>query len=285
VKEAVLLTKEANPNVSMRRVCSILGVSRNHLRSAPCKRAKSDRELTREIRAVHDASSGRYGSPRIHDELLERGTRTSRKRVIRLMQNEGIVAKRSHKFVPTTNSNHELPIAENLLAREFEPTAKDEVWAGDITYVLVGTRFAYLSVIVDLYARRVVGFHLSGTLETSGPLAALAMAVHERTPASGILAHHDRGCQYASEAYGKVLDAIGATLSMSRKGNCWDNAVAESFFASLKTELGATFASFEQARFRITEYIAWYNASRRHSFNRGLSPIKKELATYIQMVA
>jgi putative transposase len=187
--------------------------------------------------------------------------------------------------VPTTDSAHDLPVAANTLNRKFAPTSKNTVWVGDITYVRTGSCWSYLSVILDLYSRRIVGFHLSSSLATEGPLIALKQAYWSRKPGNGLLVHHDRGCQYASEAYAKQLSVMGATLSMSRTGNCWDNAPSESFFATLKRELGETFISFDAAQKAISEYIQWYNDVRRHSHNDGISPLKKELVMYNQIVA
>jgi putative transposase len=237
------------------------------------------------VRRSHAASKGRYGAPRIHEDLVEDGTAIGKKRVARLMREAGICGKQPKKFIPTTDSGHDLPIATNTLRREFEPTTKNTVWAGDITFIRTGTCWSYLSVILDLYSRRVVGFHLSTSLSTEGPLTALKQAYWARKPAKGLLVHHDRGCQYASEAYRQQLTNMGATLSMSRTGNCWDNAPSESFFATLKRELGEVFISFNAAQKAIHDYMQWYNEVRRHSHNEGISPLKKELVTYNQMVA
>jgi putative transposase len=283
VRQVVGEMKKADK--SERAVCRVLSCSRSHIRSKPSERSGEDAALTRKVRAIFEAARGRYGSPRVHDELRDQGVCVARKRVARLMKNEGLVAQKPRKFVPTTDSKHDLPIAPNVLGRAFEPDSQDRVWVGDITYVRTGTAWSYLSVLIDLYSRRVVGWTLSRTLATDGPRCALDDALKERRPQSGILVHHDRGCQYASLSYRQRLERAGATLSMSRKGNCWDNAPSESFFATLKKELGALFISFEAAKVAIAQYIEWYNVTRRHSFNGGLSPVKKELATYMQMVA
>jgi putative transposase len=249
------------------------------------KQKPKEAELRRNVRAVHTASSGRYGAPRVHDALREAGHEVSRKRVARLMREEGICGKRPRKFVPTTDSKHAEPVAPNLLQRQFSPAQPNTVWVGDITYLRTGKQWSYLSVLIDLYSRRVVGWHLCISLETHGPLAALSNAVTERKPERNLLVHHDRGCQYASRAYRQALACIDARLSMSRKGNCWDNAPAESFFATLKRELGETFISFEAAQQALQGYFDWYNGARRHSHNNGMSPIRKELVHCIQNVA
>ena len=268
---------------SERNVCRILGCSRSHVRDE--RSTSKDDALLVHVRSCHRSSGGAYGAPRIHEELREQGIRVAKKRIARVMQEARIYGQKPRKFVPTTDSNHDDPIAENLLDRNFNPSAPNTVWVGDITYLRTGTKWSYLSVLIDLYSRRVVGWYLSSSLETEGPLTALTSAIRERRPPKGLLVHHDRGCQYASHAYREELKKVGAVLSMSRKGNCWDNAPSESFFATLKRELGETFISPEAARAALSRYFEWYNAARRHSHNIGLSPINKEIAQCMQRVA
>jgi putative transposase len=283
VKQIVTEMKKAKK--SERYVCRVLSCSRSQVRAKPSERMGSDAILSRDIHAVFKQSSGRYGAPRIHGQLKEGGLRVSRKRVARLMREDGIFARKRRKCIPTTDSKHDLPVACNLLARKFTPATPNRVWAGDITYLRTGSRWSYLSVLIDLYSRRIVGWSLSSSLTTEGPLRALNSATSERQPKPGLLVHHDRGCQYASSVYREQLERSQAILSMSRKGNCWDNAPSESFFATLKKELGSLFISFEAAQAALETYIDWYNTNRRHSFNRGASPIQKEVAKHIQMVA
>jgi putative transposase len=282
MKEVVM---KLAPEYSKRKVTAGLEVSRSHVESHASLRSVQDAALRRDIERVHAASGKAYGAPRVHEELKEQGEQVSRKRVARIMREAGICGQQPRKFVPTTDSKHEQPVAENLLERNFSPAVKDTVWVGDITYLRTGRVWSYLSVLIDLYSRRVVGWHLCSSLATEGPRIALKQAAAARLPEHGLLVHHDRGCQYASELYRAQLETIGATLSMSRKGNCWDNAVAESFFATLKRELGETFISFDVAQAALTRYFNWYNCQRRHSHNHGLSPIKKELAICMRMVA
>lgn len=283
MKETVARMKKAN--LSERSICKTLSISRSHLKDEVSARAISDDALLVEIRDIHAASFGRYGAPRIHAQLKERGVCVSQKRVSRLMREAGIFALKRSKYVPTTDSFHDQPIAPNLLQRDFAPSAVNRVWSGDITYLRAGLSFCYLAVVIDLFSRRVVGWSLSRNLKTDGAMDALKTAVNERQPAKGLIVHHDRGSQYASASYRGVIARAGAELSMSRKGNCWDNAPSESFFATLKKELGSIFISFEAAEFATSRYIDWYNTTRRHSFNTGLSPIKKELVAHMKLVA
>jgi putative transposase len=237
--------------------------------------------LTVEIGQVHRESRGRYGSPRIHAELHARGRKTSRKRVARLMRHQGLQARRKRRFRKTTDSRHGFPVAANLLQRNFQTNAPNRVWVTDITYVWTRQGWLYLAAILDLFARRVVGWAASETLETSLCLDALRMALKSRRPPPGLIHHSDRGCQYASHAYRRVLKAHGIISSMSRKGDCWDNAVAESFFGSLKAELvdEAIFAGRSEAHAALFEYIeVFYNRKRRHSRLAFVSPVQYESA-------
>jgi putative transposase len=246
---------------------------------------RSDRQQQRdallvEVRAIHAQFKGRYGSPRIHAELVARGHACCVNTVAQLMQEAGIAAKTARKFRrTTTDSNHDLPVAENLLGRQFNPSEANEAWVADITYIPTREGWLYLAAVEDLYSRRVVGWAMAEHMESRLVVGALAMAVHRRLPDEGLLAHSDRGSQYASEHYQRLLAKHGITCSMSRRADCWDNAPMESFFASLKKELvhDADFATRAQARAAIVEYIeVFYNNQRRHSSLGYVSPAEYE---------
>ena len=222
-------------------LCEQLGVSRSGYyawaKRAESPRSRSDRELGLEVAAVHQESRGRYGSPRVHAELRARGRHVARKRVARLMRQQGLAARRRRRFVRTTDSAHRQPVADNLLARQFSPGQPNCTWATDITYVATRQGWLYLAVVLDLFSRQVVGWAMGQTIDTQLVLGALDMALKSRKPPQGLLHHSDRGSQYASADYQRALEQRGIRCSMSRKGNCWDNAVVESFFSSLKMEL------------------------------------------------
>jgi transposase InsO family protein len=231
------------------------------------------------MRASFRSSRGNYGSPRILLDLRELGYRVSRKRVARLMRQEGIAARRRRRFVVTTDSNHCAPIAPNVLGQDFAVELLDAVWAGDITYVPTREGWLYLAVLLDLASRYVVGWATSETLEDELTLAALDRALETRSPARGLIHHSDQGSQYASYDYRKKLAQRGIVASMSRRRNCYDNAPSESFFSSLKTEWvpGEGFDTKDQARGAIFEYIeVFYNRKRRHSSLGGVSPERFE---------
>lgn len=233
------------------------------------------------IRAIHAEVKARYGSPRIHAELAARGQPCCVNTVARLMRECGIVAKTARKFRCTTDSNHDLPVADNLLDRQFDPTAPNEAWVADITYIPTREGWLYLAAVEDLYSRRVVGWSMAGHLESRLVVDALELAVQRRLPGEELLAHSDRGSQYASAHYQLLLGKHGITCSMSRRANCWDNAPMESFFASLKKELvhDADFATRAAARAAIFEYIeVFYNRQRRHSSLGYVSPADYEQA-------
>jgi putative transposase len=264
-------------------MCSVLEVSRSGyyawLGRPASARVQSDRELITEIRGIHEGSNQRYGSPRIHEELAANETHVGRKRIARLMREEGLSARAKRRFVKTTDSKHDLPIAPNLLKRNFFSSAPNKVWVGDITYLETHQGWLYLAVLVDLFSRRVVGWAMSERIDTALVMSALSMAVAQRRPARGFIVHSDRGSQYASHEHRKALRGIGAKCSMSRKGDCWDNAVAESFFASLRKELTnrVTFLTRDAARTHVFEYIeAFYNRARRHSTINYQSPVNFE---------
>jgi putative transposase len=256
----------------VRRLCDTLRVSRAgfyawHTRPSAA-RVQADARLAVEIAAIHAESRQRYGSPRVHAELADRGRRTSRKRVARLMRVRGLAARRRRRFRVTTQSRHPFPIAPNVLARQFAQTRPDQAWVTDITYIPTGEGWLYLAVILDLWSRFAVGWAMSERITDDLTLNALDMALTRRRPAQGLLHHSDRGSQYASGDYQRVLAQHGVVCSMSRRGNCWDNAVAESFFATLKLELvhDAAWTTREVARTELFEYLErFYNGRRRHS--------------------
>ena len=234
----------------------------------PSRRSQEEQELLSAIRQEHHASRGTYGSPRLYKELHEKGIRISRHRLVRIMHKYQITARPLPCFVVTTDNAHDLPIAENLLNRQFETGAPNRKWTADITYVWTREGWLYLAVVLDLFSRRAVGWAMRHTLERGLVIQALQMALQSRQPAPGLLCHSDRGSQYASGDYQEALQKAGAVCSMSRRGNCYDNAPTESFFASLKRELvyRTTFATRAEARAALFEWIAvWYNRKRRHS--------------------
>jgi putative transposase len=256
-----------------------MGVSQSGY-SAWCKRPKSRREqenegLLEQIRTAHKDSAQTYGSPRVYQELRDQGVVCGENRIARLMQKEGIRAQAPRRFVLTTQSDARLPVAQNLLSRQFEAPTPNARWSGDLTYIWTREGWLYLAVILDLFSRRVVGWAMGSTLERSLVLSALDMALLTRQPQAGLLCHSDRGSQYQSSDYQARLKEAGVVCSMSRKGNCWDNAPTESFFASLKRELvhRTTFATRETAKTAVFGWIeVWYNRKRRHSTLGYLSP-------------
>jgi len=233
-----------------------------------------------EIRAIHAEFKARYGSPRIHTELRARGHSCCVNTVARLMRDNGIRAKTARKFrVRTTDSGHDLPVADNLLDRQFNPSEANEAWVADITYIPTREGWLYLAAVEDLYSRKVVGWAMAEHMESRLVVDALELAVQRRLPGAGLLSHSDRGSQYASEHYQVLLARHGITCSMSRQADCWDNAPMESFFASLKKELvhDADFATRAEARAAIFEYIeVFYNNQRRHSSLGYVSPAEYE---------
>ena len=273
-------------NYSVALMCRVLEVSRAGYyasRGRPeSHRAKANRQLSTKIHAVYETSRRTYGSPRVYLELRGGGHKAGRHRVARLMRREGLVARKKKRFRVTTQSNHSEPIARNVLARNFEVKKPNQVWVGDITYLPTADGWLYLAVLLDLHSRAVVGWAMSEYLDASLALAALRMALERRQPAPGLVHHSDRGVQYACEAYRGALAANGLVPSMSRKGNCWDNAPAESFFGTLKVELigDRVFPSRADARTEVFEYVeAFYNRTRRHSSLGYASPAEFERKT------
>lgn len=264
-------------------LCRALGVSRPgfyawQTRPEPV-RVREDRGLAVEVAAIHAESHRCYGSPRVHAELRARGRRTSRKRVARLMRCGGLTGRRRSHFRTTTDSTHGLRPARNLLDRQFAAASPNRRWVTDITFISTHEGWVYLAAILDLFSRRVVGWAMSDRLTTPLALEALTMALAQRRPEPGLLHHSDRGAQYASEEYRALLARHGVVGSMSRRADCWDNAVAESFFATLKVELGhgRHWPTRAQARRAIFDYIEFfYNPRRRHSSLGYLSPMAFE---------
>lgn len=242
------------------------------LKRTPSERDRRDAALTEKVVAIHAKSKKSYGAPRVHAKLRTDGERCSRKRIARLMKAANVTGTRRKRFVPkTTDSDHDEPIAENLLDRRFSPeeiTAPNRCWAGDITYVQTGEGWLYLAVVMDLFSRMVVGWSMSHSMKTRFVIDALQSAIDRRGTVHGLLWHTDRGSQYAAKLTRNFAKNHGIECSMSRKGNCWDNAVVESFWASLKSELFEDYipATREEARQMIFKWIeSWYNRERLHS--------------------
>ena len=241
---------------------------------------EQEKALVDQIRQAHEQSLNRsYGSPRIYCELRDQGIACGRHRTARLMHDHQIVAKKARRFRVTTQSDPALPVAQNVLDRQFTASAPNERWVGDITYLWTREGWLYLAIVLDLFSRRVVGWAMQATMEARLVCDALEMAIGRSCPSDGLLYHSDRGGQYASLVYQDQLRRHGMVASMSRKGNCWDNAVAESFFSTLKTELlpAQAFRTREEAKACVFEYIeVWYNRKRRHSTLGYISPAQFE---------
>jgi putative transposase len=274
---------EHRPQWPVTVMCDTLDVSsagyyawRERPRSARAQRRDA---LVAQIRTIHAEVKERYGSPRIHAELVSRGHGCCVNTVARLMRAAGIRAKTTKKFHHTTDSDHGLAVADNVLGRQFSPRRPNESWLSDMTYVPTREGWLYLAVVEDLFARLVVGWAMDARMTSRLVVAALAMAVQRRLPGAELLAHSDRGSQYASEHYQRLLGEHGITCSMSRRANCWDNAPMESFFASLKKELvhHEDYQTREEAQASIFEYIeVFYNRRRRHSTLGFKSPTEYE---------
>lgn len=265
-------------------LCEVLGVSRSGYYAwrdrPPSPMAVRRERLVEQIREAHRESRAVYGSPRVHRELEARGVDCCENTVAKLMRANDIRSKARRRFVArTTDSRHDRPVAENVLAREFYPERPDTAWAADITYVPTAGGWLYLAAVIDLCSRRVVGWATADHLRADLAVEALRMALTHRKPTGALLHHSDRGVQYASEAYRAVLAEHGVEASMSRVGNCWDNAVAEGFFSTLKRELvhHESYADHEEARRSLFEYIeVFYNRRRRHSTLGYRSPAEFE---------
>jgi putative transposase len=268
----------------VRIMCSVLDVSPAGYyawRLRPeSRRSVANRALLGDIKRVYRDNHGCYGSPRVHRELKAQGRGASRGRIERLMRHHGVRAIMARpRRVRTTDSRHDLPIAPNLVDRDFTTTAPNRIWLADITYVETGEGWLYLSTVMDLYSRKIVGWAMRDHLRTELPLAALRMAISAQRPGIGLIHHSDRGVQYASHEYRAALATSAITASMSRKGNCYDNAPMESFFHTLKTERvhHRKYATRAEAQRDIFAYIeGFYNRTRRHSALGYISPLAME---------
>jgi putative transposase len=275
--------KEHQLDFSIRLMCSVLEVSESgyyRWRKEPeSKREKENALLLEKIRLIHKKSRMNYGCPKVYQALRKSGEVVNYKRVERLMRENGVRAKRARKFKATTSSKHKLAVAENLLDRNFKVEKPDEVWTSDITYIWTEEGWLYLVVFLDLYSRMVVGWAVSETLQTEFVERAFLIGQQRRGGMVSPLVHSDRGSQYASLDFREKLLAWNCRQSMSRKGNCWDNAVSESFFSVLKTELvfNEKFAVRQEAKDKLFDYIeVFYNRSRIHSATDYLSPMEYE---------
>jgi len=260
-------------------MCEVLGVSQSGLKAwrSGGKRWQrlADAQLLVLIRAIHAQFKGAYGSPRMHEELRSRGHRVGKARVERLMRSHGIRARHKRRWKATTDSQHTLPVAQNLVARDFCPREPNRSWGADITYIATDEGWLYLAVVMDFFNREIVGWSLKERLAADLVTDALTMGWFRRRPAPGLIHHSDRGVQYASQAFQAKLAEYGMRCSMSRKGNCWDNAPTESFFNSLKNErvLGSRYRTRADAKADLFQYIEiFYNRVRRHSTLGQTSP-------------
>ena len=268
--------------------CRVLGVSvsgyhqhKKRLQGIAQRRHLSDEALLVHIRAAYAENRGAYGWPRIWQQLRAQGIRVGKQRVQRLMQEHGIQARGKRRFrVMTTDSRHDLPIAPNLLDRNFTVVTPNTAWSGDITYIATEEGWLYLAVVIDLFSRQVVGWSMRPDMRSNLVIDALEMAWYQRRPdkKAGLIFHSDRGSQYASGDFRQVLEEYGITPSMSRKGNCWDNACSETLFGSLKVERlhGQRFATIRQAKDATISWLLWYNQTRLHSTLNYVSPIRFE---------
>jgi transposase InsO family protein len=282
--------KAGRRNVS--RACVLLKVSRDafyqHL-AGPSRRTREDAELTGQIQAVHEESKGRYGAPQVHAELARRGRRHGRKRVARLMRAAGIRGRAPRRWAKTTIADPAATARADRIRRNFTADAVkiNARWCGDITYISTWEGWLYLATVIDIASRRVVGYALADHLRTELVSDALANAVAARNPAPGVIFHADRGCQYTSAAFAGLASGHAVQLSHGRTGQCWDNALAESFFASIKGELldRQPWPTHAMARRAIVEYIGWYNGTRLHSTLGYRSPAEFEETAKIKKIA
>jgi putative transposase len=287
VKFAFVASKEVAFPVSA--MCRVLGVTKSGFyawmkRPKPA-RARRDAQLAATVAAVHQRSRRTYGSPRVHRELKARGVHVGKKRIERLMRENGLQGRSKRRFKRTTDSRHGGPIAPNALARHFNVTELDRAWATDVTAIATDQGWLYLAPMIDLCSRRVLAWAVSEHNDTALALEVLRGALRLRRPRPGLLHHSDRGSPYASDCYRAQLRASGVLQSMSRKGDCWDNAVAESFFATLRAELvdHERYPTREAATRSIADYIDnFYNVERRHSHLDYLNPIEFELRSKLQ---
>jgi transposase InsO family protein len=281
VKFAFIDAEKATTPVKV--LCRVLGVSRSGFYASQkrpeCNHAREDRRLRVLVREAHERSRRNYGSPRIKKALEKQGIPVSRKRVVRLMQLEGIQGKRRRRWTQTTDSQPGVVAAPNVLNREFSPAKPNVSWAGDVTFLRTPHGFVYLAVVIDLFSRFVVGWAVSAVNDRNLALAALNGALRRRGPGRGLVHHTDQGSPYTSEDYQRVLDDNGIVCSMSRRGNCYDNAAVESFFGTFKTELGEDFESAAHVKTQAFDYIEiFYNQQRMHSALGHESPADYERA-------
>jgi len=277
----MIFAEKANFPVTM--MCRLMRVSRSGfyawLKRGVSQREKANERLLVHIRDAFRRSRGTYGSPRIVVELRARGLSVGHNRVARLMQQDGLQGRRKKRFRATTDSNHDLAVAPNLLDRQFEVHSPDSVWVADITCLWTDEGWLYLATVLDLFSRRVVGWAMDDNMRKELALRALEMAIKQRKPAHGLLHHSDQGSQYASKEYRDALTAAGIVCSMSRRGECYDNAVAESFFSTLEAELESRckWHSRLAAKTAIHDFIeVFYNRQRRHSHIGNVSPDEYE---------
>ena len=264
-------------------MCRNLNVSKSGYyawaKHTPSQRAQEDAVLVNKISQVHKESRGTYGSPRVANDLQEQGLDVGRRRVARLMRENGISGRPQKLFKVTTDSNHEFPVADNVLERNFNQNAPDAAWVTDISYIRTWEGWLYLAVVIDVFSRRVIGWSMATHMRSELVQDALGMALGSRIPIPNMIHHSDRGSQYASNAYRDTLRQHGIVCSMSRRADCWDNAVAESFFATLKKELihRRPWPTVAEARTAIAEYIeVFYNRKRKHSTLGYVSPVEFE---------
>jgi transposase InsO family protein len=284
--------KEHCDEFSIALLCQVMEVSVSSYyawRKRPeSERKEENQQILEKIKDIHKQSRQTYGSPRVYGELKKQNISCSENRVARLMKLHQIAAKRKRRFVVTTDSKHDLPVAENILNQNFQATKSDEKWVTDITYIWTKEGWLYLAVVLDLFSRKIVGWAMDANMERWLVINALKMALQSRHPPKGLLHHSDRGSQYASNDYQQVLNDNNICCSMSRKGNCYDNAVLESFFATLKQELvyHHIYQDRKEAKQDIFEYIqVWYNRKRSHSSLGFLSPEEFEHKKAYSMAA
>jgi putative transposase len=271
--------KESRLQFPVKAMCRVLGVSRSHfytwLQARPSAHSQEDERLKVAIRAAHKRTRETYGARRLQPELAADGFPAGRDHIARLRREMGIRCKQKRKFKATTNSNHNLPVAENLLDQDFVASRPNEVWTTDLTYIPTGEGWLYLAGIKDLCTCEIVGYAMGGRMTQELTAAALVRAVRLKQPPAGLIHHSDRGSQYCAHDYRKLVEKFGMTASMSRKGNCYDNAPIESFWGSLKTELvyGCRYETRAEAEASIREYIEiFYNRQRRHSSLGNIAP-------------
>ena len=262
-------------------LCCVMGVSRSAYYDWEPKHGEIDSEkwhLTQKMKALFDESNDSLGSRQMMKQLRKEGFTIGHYRTRMLMREEGLIVRRKKRFVVTTDSKHAEPIADNLLNRQFIPTEKNKVWTTDITYLWTMQGWVYLAIVLDLYSRRIVGWSMDEHMETSLVSRALNMAINLRQPGEGVLHHSDRGSQYASKAYRRLLADNGMVCSMSRKGNCWDNAPTERFFSSLKREwvTGKIYPAKESVVNDVNSYMTYYNSRRLHTTIGDLTPMEFE---------